>query len=135
LTCLLDGQSLFDSKQGQRLFLLCRRIQTGSEIHSASFPVHTRGFSESSTSVCLDISPIHSDCPWGPPSFLLCGHRSCFPGGERGRSVILITFIRLASSLRMSGAVPYVPHMPSCRGQRQLCPLYSCYRASEQISF
>jgi hypothetical protein len=55
---------------------------------------------------------------WGPPRLLFYTGRE--GGGGSGRGVKLTTHLHPVLRLRMCGAIPLSPHMPSWRAHRQL---------------
>jgi hypothetical protein len=48
--------------------------------------------------------------PCGTPSFLFSGYRGIFPRWEGGRCMKLTIHVHLVQNLRMSGAIPPLPH-------------------------
>jgi len=56
-------------------------------------------------------SPWHPDWPWGPHSLLFSGYQGFFPLGNSGGVLELTSNLHLAQGLRMSAAVPSLPHV------------------------
>lgn len=55
------------------------------------------------------------DRPWGLPSILPNGYQDHIPLDSCGRSESLTTHLHLVPKLRMDGAIPPIPHIPSWR--------------------
>jgi hypothetical protein len=63
----------------------------------------------------------HPERLWGPPSIQLNGYWGLFPPVRKsGLGVFVTTQLHLAPRLRMSGAIPALPHTPSWRAHGQL---------------
>jgi len=56
---------------------------------------------------------------WRWPSLLFNRYRGSFPG-IGGQCLRLTTHVHLVPRLRMSGAIPLLPHIPSWCGQRRV---------------
>jgi hypothetical protein len=69
--------------------------------------------------------PAGQDQTWGPPCPLVSGFWGCFAHNYSGRGMEVTADLYLVSRLRVSGAVPSLPHMPSWSAWGLSLHLYS----------